>query len=198
MMRGQDRATVLIVDDERGIADGHAARLEDRYAVRTAYDGEEALRKLDEAVDVVLLDRRMPGLSGDEVLATLRSRDLSCRVAMLTGVEPSFDIVDMGFDDYLCKPVSKQQLLETVDRLHQRARYDERLRRYFRLASKVAVLETEHGAETLEGRPEYERMHSNLASLRSELDDALEDLPHGDGYAVATRPAGRQGDSPDV
>jgi two-component system response regulator AdeR len=179
-------ATVLIVDDQPGIVDGHAARLSGSYTVRTAYDGEDALAQLDSAVDVVLLDRRMPGLSGDDVLTTIRERGLHCRVAMLTGVEPSFDIVDMGFDDYVRKPVLRERLLETVERLVRRSDYDVKLQRYFSLASKVAALETEHDRAQLSDHPKYVRLCEDLTNLRHDLDRKLEDLPPGDGYAVAT------------
>jgi len=100
---------VLVVEDEPDLADLYAAWLGDEYRVRTAYGGQEALDELDEAddeVDAILLDRRMPGLSGDEVLAAVRERGIDCRVAMVTAVEPDFDILKMGFDDYLVKPVT--------------------------------------------------------------------------------------------
>jgi DNA-binding response OmpR family regulator len=181
-----DTATVLIVDDEPAIVDGHAARLEGQYEVRTAYDGHEALERLDEAVDVVLLDRRMPGLSGDEVLDHARDRGLDCRVAMLTGVEPSFDIADMGFDEYLQKPVAEDALFETVERLHRRNEYDETLQEYFSVASRVATLETEHGEDVLHDRDEYRELNERLDALRDRLDRTLEELPADESYVVAT------------
>lgn len=61
-------ATVLIVEDEQPLADLYAKFLESTYTVRTAYDGTEALDSMSHEVDVVLLDRRMSGLSGEEVL----------------------------------------------------------------------------------------------------------------------------------
>jgi CheY-like chemotaxis protein len=65
--------TVLIVDDESEVADVYALRLREEYETRTAYGGEEALDTIDSDMDVVLLDRRMPDLSGDEVLERIRS-----------------------------------------------------------------------------------------------------------------------------
>ena len=61
-------ATVLVVDDEEAVADAYTAQLEGEYETRTAYSGKEALETVDDGVDIVLLDRRMPGRSGDEVL----------------------------------------------------------------------------------------------------------------------------------
>lgn len=115
-----DNPTVLLADDEPALAEGHAAQLPDDYEVRTAYDGQEALDALDEDVDVAVLDRRMPKLTGDDVLDAIRDQDYDCRVLMLTGVEPSEDIVEMGFDEYLVKPVGGDEFRETVARLHDR------------------------------------------------------------------------------
>ena len=70
--------TILVVDDERQLADLYATWVGDDYAVRTAYDGQSALEQADEAVDVVLLDRHMPDLTGDEVLGRIRDRGLDC------------------------------------------------------------------------------------------------------------------------
>ncbi len=66
--------TVLVVDDEQGLADLYANWLEDRYTVHTSYNGTDALETLSQEIDVVLLDRRMPDMSGDEVLTEIRNR----------------------------------------------------------------------------------------------------------------------------
>ena len=115
---------VLVVEDEPDLADLYATWLSESYRVRTAYGGHEAIEKLGSEVDVMLLDRRMPDLPGDEVLEVVRDRGLDCRVAMVTAVEPDFDIVAMGFDDYLVKPVSREDLQETVSNLVVRNEYD--------------------------------------------------------------------------
>lgn len=188
-MSGDTQPTVLVVDDERGIVEGHAARLESRYEVRVAYDGAEALDRLDDAVDVVLLDRRMPGLRGEAVLDEIREHGYDCRVAMLTGVDPGFDILDMGFDDYLTKPVGTEELFEVVERMLQRTRYDRQLQTYFSLASKAAALETEHDGSSLRANEEYEALTERLDRMRADLDETLQELPANERYSIATRPA---------
>ena len=185
-MSHEPNPTILIVDDESALADGHASQLDD-HDVRTAYDGAEALEALDPDVDIVLLDRRMPGLSGDEVLERIRAEGFDCRVIMLTGVEPSVDIVEIGFDEYLEKPVREGELRETVERVHQRTEYDAKLREYFSLASKRATLETRHSSEELAAEPKYEHLCERLRSVQAQLDDVLSDLPDEDGYLVATQ-----------
>jgi DNA-binding response OmpR family regulator len=189
-----DRPTVLIADDEPSIADGHAMRLEEQYDVRTAYSGSEALEQLDEAVDVVLLDRRMPGVSGDEVLGAIRERDLPCRVAMVTAVEPTFDIAGMGFDGYLQKPVDREELFETVETLHRRVEYDTRLQEFFSVASRVAVLRTQFDGPTLDHHDEFDRLTDRLEELREELDETLSDLPARESIPIAARGKAPVGD----
>jgi two-component system response regulator AdeR len=164
---------VLVVEDERDLADLYATWLRDEYRVRVAYGGREAIEKLDDEVDVALLDRRMPDLSGDETLQAIREEGIECRVAMVTAVEPDFDIVAMGFDDYLVKPVSREALTTTVENLLLRNSYDEGIQELFALASKKALLESEKDPATLESNEEYQQLSARVAELRSELDETL-------------------------
>ena len=173
---------VLIVEDEPDLAQLYTAWLREHCTVRTAYDGEEALEQIDDEVDVVLLDRRMPGLSGDEVLDTIRERDLDCRVAMVTAVEPDFDIVEMGFDDYLVKPVSDDDLIDTVDQLLLRSTYDEQLQELFALASKKALLKSQKTEAELRASEEYARLEDRIAVLRAQIDDTVAELIDQDAY----------------
>ncbi|MFC3957252.1 response regulator transcription factor [Halovivax cerinus] len=173
---------VLIVEDEPDLANLYAAWLTDGYAVETAYDGTTGLDAIDESVDVVLLDRRMPGLSGDTVLDTIREQHVDCRIAMVTAVEPDFDIVEMGFDDYLVKPVSKTDLTTVVDQLLLRSTYDEQLQEYFALAAKKALLDAQKTEAERSSSREYERLEDRLAVVRTKVDDTMEELFDQDVY----------------
>jgi DNA-binding response OmpR family regulator len=164
---------VLIVDDEAEVADVYALRLRDEYDTQTAYGGEEALEAVDEAVDVVLLDRRMPQVSGDEVLSTIRERGLDTRVIMITAVDPDFDIVDMPFDDYLCKPVQKEDLVAAIEQQLTASRYDDRLTEYLEATSKLALLEAEKTETELSDSEEVADLRERAERLRTEMDDAL-------------------------
>ena len=182
-----DPPLVLIVEDEPDLAELYATWLEDEYRVRVAYGGRDALEALDEEVAVVLLDRRMPDLSGDEVLSTVRERDIGCRVAMVTAVEPDFDIISMGFDDYLVKPVSKEALRETVSNLLLRHAYDDGVQELFSLASKKALLESEKSAAALETNEEYQDLTERMTDLRTNLDEALSELADREDVGVLYR-----------
>ncbi len=170
----EGRPIVLIVDDEVNITELFSAWLDDAYDVRTANGGEEALDQLDETVDVVLLDRRMPGLSGDEVLDVIREEGYDCRVAMVTAVEPDFDVIEMGFDDYLTKPINREDLEEVIESLLTRKEYDDRMQEYFALASKKATLEAAKPASELEASDEYQTLESEVQSLEEDLADTLQ------------------------
>ncbi|ELZ13182.1 response regulator receiver protein [Haloterrigena salina JCM 13891] len=168
--------TLLVVDDEREVADAYALRLRRRYDdVRTAYGGEECLQEMDDTVDVVLLDRRMP-FSGDKVLTEIRDRGHDCQVIMVTAVNPGFDIVDMPFDDYLCKPIEKDDLFAAVEQQATAASYDDPLSEFFSLTAKLSVLEAEHTPEQLEESSEYVRMQRRVAKLREGLEVPREDF----------------------
>ncbi|MUV89941.1 response regulator [Halapricum sp. CBA1109] len=167
-------ASVLVVDDEKEVADVYALRLRDQYDTDTAYGGEAALEAVDEDTDVMLLDRRMPDVSGDDVLERIRERGLDCRVIMITAVDPDFEIIDMPFDDYLCKPVEKADLESAIEQQLAASRYDDRLSEYMNVTSKLALLEEEKPPTTMEENEDVEQLRQRAERLRTELDEALE------------------------
>ncbi|MFB6354286.1 MAG: response regulator [Halobacteriales archaeon] len=177
-------ATVLIVEDEVDLADLYAAWLGDDYQVRTAYSGSAALEALDEAVDVVLLDRRMPGLSGDEVLATIREEGLDCRVVIVSAVTPDFDVIGMGFDDYLTKPVNSDELHDAVDRMLARSEYDEAVRELQQLVATRSALETQYTAAELEQSEEFQALSDRIDARQAEASDAIEEFGEADFEAA--------------
>lgn len=178
------RATVLVVEDEAPLVDIYARWLEERYRVRTAQSGETALERLDEAVDVVLLDRLMPGMSGDEVLEVIEEMGLSPRVAMVTAVEPDFDIVRMGFDDYLIKPIDREELVGTVERLLARDSFADLELEYYALVEKQAALQSAKSVEELERSEEFADLRRRIETLSQELDAVMPDLDDGDFVAM--------------
>jgi DNA-binding response OmpR family regulator len=177
------RATVLVAEDERHLADLYTDYLSDDYDVVTAYGGEEAVDVLHDptiSVDVALLDRRMPDLSGDKVLADINEQGNDCRVAMVTAVNPGFDIIDMGCDDYLVKPVSRDDLLEVVERLLKLSEYSEKHQQLTSKKLKRNVLEVEKSTAELQRSERFERLTDEIDGLESELSEIGEDLSFED------------------
>ena len=148
---------ILIVEDEQALADLYEVFLTS-YTIYTTYGGEEALDTISDEVDVVLLDRRMPGLSGEEVLEAIREVGYDCRVVMVTAVTPDVDILDMGFDDYVTKPIGKEDLVEVVERLLELNNYDELIGEYYQIVAKKAAIETEQDNIDLEASNKYNRL----------------------------------------
>ncbi len=186
-MSTEDRPVVLVVDDEPQLAELFALWLEEEWTIRIAHSGDEALSQMDPSVAVVLLDRRMPGKSGDETLEAIREAGYDCRVIMVTAVDPDFDIIEMGFDDYLVKPVANSEVSETVRRVHRRSEYDEIMREYYSLASKRAVLETEKPRSEIEDNEEFRELERRLTELREAVDETIDGLQTHEDYAAAFR-----------
>ena len=163
-------ATVLVVEDEPDLRETYIAALEREYDVRAASDGDEALEAVDDAVDVVFLDRRMPGTSGDEVLSELRDRGVDCRVVMVTAVEPDTDVLQMEFDEYLVKPVESDDLRSAVERMLARNAMEDRLREMFAVASKLATLESKLDVSQQERSDRHQQLLDEFYALREEVD----------------------------
>jgi len=175
-----DLPTVLIVDDEAGLVELYASWLSDRYEMLATTDGEEALSLLSAGIDVALLDRRMPGLSGDEVLEAIQELEEAPHVAMVTAVTPDFDVIEMGFDDYLVKPVTREELVSTIETLVARSVYDARMQEYFSLVSKRVLLLEEMDDAERDHSEEFEDLKRRIVELRSDLDGMIADLTTDD------------------
>jgi DNA-binding response OmpR family regulator len=175
---------VLIVEDEPDIAALYAGFLEERFDVDIAETAAKAIGQVDETVDVVLLDRRLPDGSGDDVLEHIREAGYGCRIAMVTAVEPDFDIIDMGFDLYLTKPVSRSNLLTAIETLLTRSEYDELVQEAAALASKRAVLSSQKPAAQREDNEAYADLVDRLESLDADIEDLGESLSSDDYRAM--------------
>jgi len=186
-MSESDPPVVLIVEDEPDVAETYKLWLQSDYEVRMAQNGDKGLELLDETVDVVLLDRMMPGLSGDEVLDQIRSRELGCRVAMVTAVEPDFDILEMGFDAYLSKPIRSEQLHTTVTNLLERSEYDSMLQQYYALVEKQATLEATKSSAELAESEQYNELTAEIEQMRDGLSDTLGGIEDDDDFIATLR-----------
>ncbi|MBV0901207.1 response regulator [Haloarcula salina] len=171
-----DTPTVLIVEDEQHLADLYTDYLRDQYDVQTAYSGEEGLELLSNDVDVVLLDRRMPVVSGNEVLAEIEERGLRCRVAMVTAVNPDFDIIEMRVDDYLVKPVTRDDLRDVVDRLYKIREYNDRLQTLTSKKLKRNVLRVEKSKAELQESKRYQQLQADIDEISANVDSLAAEL----------------------
>lgn len=116
---------VLLVEDERKVASFVARALrENAYAVDSAGTGEDGLRlALENPYDAILLDVRLPGMSGIELCRRLRQAEIQSPILMLTArslVEQRVEGLDAGADDYLTKPFALAELQARVRALVRR------------------------------------------------------------------------------
>ncbi|ADJ14709.1 response regulator [Halalkalicoccus jeotgali] len=176
-----DDVSVLVVEDDRDLAALYTQWLSDVNSVRTATDGEQSLELIDSETDVVVLDRQLPSLSGDDVLDVIRERDLSCQVLVASGVEPDFDLVSMEFDGYLRKPITRAELRDAIRRTLTMASYHATLREFSTLSRKRILLAEETTEADRAANEEYATLESRLADLAGQLDTIAGSMEGNDG-----------------
>lgn len=129
----ESRASLLIVDDERGPTESLRMVFKSDYEVYTAPGGQEALEILHtHPVDVVTLDLRMPGMPGVEVMEHIKRHDPDIEIIVVTGYA-SLDSAVRGLRnrvfDYVTKPFDVPQISDLVQRAVERRRESQRARR---------------------------------------------------------------------
>ena len=139
---------ILMVEDDQALCAAVDIHLRQQgYTVDYAHTGEDGLHfALQNAYDLILMDRMLPELDGLEAVRTLRSRGFSTPVLMLTaldGVPDRVDGLDAGADDYLAKPFAAEELLARIRALSRRPRQWESTSR---LSAGDLVLDTELAA----------------------------------------------------
>ncbi|HHP7233299.1 MAG TPA: response regulator [Desulfobacterales bacterium] len=163
---------VLVVDDEEGIREG-SQRILKRigFEVQTAERGDQALKIVEQRHPaIVLLDLKMPGLDGMEVLGRIKNIDAEIQVIVITGyatVETAIEAMKEGAYDFIPKPFEPDQLRIVVNRAAEK----------IRLTREAAQLERER-ARTL----------SDLGAEKSRVRTIVESLPDG---VLVTNAAGR-------
>ena len=189
--------TIMIVEDEPAVARGVQVALErEGYAVSVQPTGEDAIANFaDTAPDLVVLDVRLPGIDGFEVLRQLR-RETRAPVLFLTARADEVDKVvglEMGADDYLVKPFSVRELVTRIKALLRRAYgeladtqtgrtlrrgdlvIDLERRRVTRDGERIGLTTTEFDLlRHLASRPGRVYTRAQLLELVRDYDDALE------------------------
>ncbi|MBD3169009.1 MAG: response regulator [candidate division Zixibacteria bacterium] len=146
-----NKIKLLIVDDEEKFLESIAKRLEMRdFEVRTATRGAEAVEiAREEKFDLALLDLKMPGMDGKQVLEILKKEHKHIEVIILTGhgsVDSAVDCTKLGAFGYLPKPYELEKLLETLQqafkvRLEKKFKQDEnRMDKLAKLATGTSAL----------------------------------------------------------
>lgn len=167
-MSGQ--TTVLIVDDEIGPRESLRAILKSEYQVLVATEGEQALHVVAQhPVDIVLLDLRMPGLSGIRVLEKIKALDPDIEVILVTGYasyETVIEALRLRAFDYIPKPFNVPHVREMVKRATAQ--------RYTHLQLKQAAARV-----VQDGHQDTLTVPTDLPSLLHSMDTALQTFCNG-------------------
>ena len=112
---------ILVVDDEEGIRESLKLILGDHYDLVLTDSGEQALRALegDASIGLVLLDIKMPKVSGIDILKAIKAKRPGVNVIMVTGykaVETAGEAARLGANGYIIKPFKSEEILDTVKR----------------------------------------------------------------------------------
>lgn len=136
---------ILVLEDEASIRSFIMINLKkNNFEIVETASGEEALEKLDDTVDIALLDVMLPGISGFEVCKRAREQYPALGIIMLTAKgqeENKIEGLELGADDYIVKPFSPKELLARINALARR----------LNIADKTVVAEPE-GAQIVTGK----------------------------------------------
>ena len=169
-MADEARKTILIVDDEELVAESYEHYLSDEYDTRIATSGGEALAEIDPrdgTVDLVLLDRRMPGMSGDVVAEHIADYELDYQVIMVSAVDPDVDVVNLPCDGYLTKPVSEDDVVGAVEKALLVDDYHALIQEYNAATEKYELLSDEFSSS------EVPKALQSLEARKAELEDEI-------------------------
>jgi len=186
------RPVVLVVDDDPGVRESFRLILEDHYDVIDVPDGPAALDTVRASeIDLVLLDIRLPGMDGIEVLERIKALDEGIEVILVTAVKTvrtAVAAMKLGAFDYLTKPFEEDELLSLSRRaLERRA-----------LEREVAFLRSElaraHDSEEIVGRhPAIEKLHGLIAQVARTPTTVLITGESGTGKELVARAIHHQG-----
>ena len=160
----QIKENILVVDDEYSVRQAIRFIFEEEYHVQEAQSGEEALKKIkEEKIDLVLLDIKMPGISGMKVLEAIDRINKDIEVIMVTAtkdVDVAIKSVKMGAENYITKPFEMDDLKKMVRRL-----LDQRKATQKREEMSVLVETEEKLGEVIGGT-------ESIANIREEISAA--------------------------
>jgi DNA-binding response OmpR family regulator len=145
----EDQSSVLILEDERMVANILEDYFSDSYDVQYVPTGTEALEAYTADTDLIIIDRNLEGMSGDTVATRIRANHEQQLLLCVSGVEPDNDIYELDYDDYIHKPVEEDEMRTRMELLLNRAALDSTARTYLSLRSKqLALIDTYGKAAT--------------------------------------------------
>lgn len=170
-MKNSDQSTVLVVDDEQRVAECYKIFVEQQHNAEVAIGGREAVEKLDENYDIVLLDRRMPDLHGSEVIDYINEEDHACRVIIISAIDPDMEILKNEFVKYIKKPVEQDELLQAIQETIVFDESGQSHIEYLKLIEKAHIMQSEFTKVKLEDNHYYNKIIDSINSMREQFND---------------------------
>ena len=181
-----DGPVVLLVENDPELVERHAEWLADDYAVRTAIDGETALERFDDDVDVVLLDRQLPDMSGGGLIGRIRTREGDPAIGMLVGREPDRRVRQLDVDEFAVTPLDRGAFQTLAAQLDRRRAVDEAIEAYLSLLDRKHELESRADTADIDADTDYRAVTGELFARRRQLESLLDRLQAVDDDAAAT------------
>ena len=175
--RSTDTTVLIIVADrdERetytGWLDDHDTRVAPGDDVST-----DTLDKLDDDVDVVVLDGGLTEPDSAELIGRIRARRVGCQIALLSDVSIAGTIHSLDVDEYVPRPVTREELRATVDRLADRVILLETVETYLTLVERKRNFERRFDADELAEQSHYRELTGELVGRRRQIDSLLAQL----------------------
>ncbi len=186
------RPVVLVVDDDPGVRESFRLILEDHYDVMDVPDGPSALDVVRASqVDLVLLDIRLPGMDGIEVLERIKAIDDGLEVVLVTAVKTvrtAVAAMKLGAFDYLTKPFEEDELLAVMGRALEKRSLE---REVTFLRSELA--RTQDTDEIVGQHPSMQQLHRLVAQVARTTATVLVTGESGTGKELVARAIHRQG-----
>ena len=186
------RPVVLVVDDDPGLRESFRVILEDEYEILDVPDGLQALELIRSCqVDLVLLDIRLPGMDGIEVLERIKALDGQVEVILVTAVKTvrtAVSAMKLGAFDYLTKPFEEDDVLSVIRRALEKRTLE---REVVFLRSELA---RRHDFDEIVGQhPEMQKLYQLIAQMARTASTVLIAGESGTGKELIARAVHREG-----
>jgi DNA-binding NtrC family response regulator len=180
------RSTILVVDDDPGILEAFEAFLGKHHDILFAANGPDALRVLSTRdVNLVLLDIRLPGMDGMEVLRRMKELNDQTEVVIVTAIKSmktAIEAIRLGASDYITKPFDTHEILSLINRVMEKQQL---VKEVLYLRSEMA---RDHRFENLIGRnPRMQEIYSLISRIGDNNATVLLSGESGTGKEVLAR-----------
>jgi len=183
-----DKATILAVDDELGVRLSIEESLKDEYNVITVENGEKALKSVvDDKPDLIILDLKLPGMDGIEILKKIKEIDNEIPVVVLTvidNIETAKKIIKLGAVDYFNKPFDVSEIKILVKNILNKYKRPQNLIETESLIAKVAEDTLKENLTLQEAVKKFEKTYINtiMDKVYGNRKKALEILQTEENY----------------